>query len=72
MARHVPIHQQLLDAYETRDLTWDELIRLANLKCSADSVSRKLRGKQKLFSYEIEALAKALRVEIRAGRNEAA
>lgn len=62
-----PIHRQLLEAYESRGLTWDELIRLANLKCSADSISRKLRGEQSLRSWEIEKIAKALRVQVVAG-----
>ena len=69
------IQRQLLEAYEAQRerLTFDELIRLANLSCSADSVSRKLRGKQVLFSFEIEALARALRVQVTAGpRAEAA
>jgi hypothetical protein len=62
-----PIHRQLLEAYEEAGLTWDELIRLANLKCSADSISRKLRGKQSLRSGEIERLARALRIQVTAG-----
>jgi len=66
------IQQQLLAAYtakvEGEGLTLLELKRLADLKCSADSLSRKLRGTQSLRSYEIEAIARALRVEVTAGR----
>lgn len=65
------IRRQLMDAYEARGLTWDELIRLADLKCSADSISRKLRGKQSLRAGEIEALAKALRVQVVTGQEAA-
>lgn len=70
------LQQQLFDAYEARvksdGLTLDELIRLADMKCSPDSLSRKLRGTQSLRSYEIEALATALRVEVKAGKAKAA
>jgi hypothetical protein len=70
MAKAKTLQQQLLEAYEARQpkLTWGELIRLADLSCSEDSVARKLRGKQKMFSFEVEALATALRAEVRAGK----
>jgi hypothetical protein len=66
-----PIHRQLLEAVEAQGLTWDQVIRLAALKCSADSISRKLRGKQSLRAKEIESLAKALRIQVVAGREAA-
>jgi hypothetical protein len=71
MSKPKPIHRQLMDAYEAKGLTWDELIRLADLKCSADSISRKLRGKKSLRSREIEALAKALRIQVTTGQEAA-
>lgn len=67
------IQQQLLNAYTERKerdgLTLDELLRLAKLGCGPDSLSRKLRGEQSLRSYEIEALATALRVRVVAGKS---
>lgn len=70
MARN--LQQQLLEAYlvekRTKGLTLDELIRLAKLSCSPDSLSRKLRGEQSLRSWEIEALAVALRVVVTTGK----
>lgn len=66
------LQRQLLEAYEARvkseGLTLDELIRLAKLDCSADSLSRKLRGTQSLRAPEVEALATALRIVVQAGR----
>ena len=62
------IQQQLADAFEQRGLTLLELKRLADLECSPDSLSRKLRGLQSLRSTEVEAIAKALRVEVTAGK----
>ena len=70
MARN--LQQQLLDAYTTKKerdgLTLDELIRLASLTCSPDSLSRKLRGEQSLRSGEIERIASALRVVVTTGK----
>ena len=66
------LQKQLLDAYTKSGLTFGELRRLANLECSEDSVSRKLRGRQVMFTREAEAIAKALRVEVSTGRGEAA
>ena len=67
------IQEQLLDAYEgkveTEGMTLLELKRLADLPCSADSLSRKLRGKQSLRSNEIEALARALRIQVITGKD---
>jgi hypothetical protein len=62
------IQQQLSDAFGESGLTLLELKRLADLKCSPDSLSRKLRGRQSLRSGEIEKLAKALRVQVTAGK----
>lgn len=66
------LRKQLLDAYNKSGMTLGELRRLADLDCSEDSVSRKLRGTQSLRAQEIEAMAKALRVEVTTGRAEAA
>lgn len=67
------IQEQLHDAYkakvESEGMTLLELKRLADLKCSADSLSRKLRGTQSLRSPEIEALARALRVQVVTGKD---
>jgi len=67
------IQQQLFNAYASRKerdgLTLDELLRLSALGCSPDSLSRKLRGEQSLRSWEIEALATALRVRVVAGKS---
>ena len=64
------IQQQLADAFEDRGLTLLELKRLAALDCSPDSLSRKLRGLQSLRSTEIEAIAKALRVQVTTGKTD--
>lgn len=66
------LRKQLLDAYNKSGMTLGELRRLANLECSEDSVSRKLRGGQSLRAQEIEAMASALRVEVSTGRTQAA
>ena len=70
------LQRQLSDAYYARKrrdgLTFDELLRLSKLDISTDSLSRKIRGKQVLYDGEIEALAVALRIEVRAGRREVA
>lgn len=65
------IDQQLLDAFRERGITLGALRKLADLKCSEDSVSRKLRGTQVLFTREAEAMAKALRVRVTFGREAA-
>ncbi len=62
------IQRQLLDAFEGSNMTLGELLRLSALRCSEDSLSRKLRGRQSLRAPEIERLANALRVEVTAGR----
>ena len=61
------IQRQLQEAFDASGLTLDQLLRLANLTCTADSMSRKIRGKQALRSGEVEALARALRVEVVTG-----
>jgi len=66
------LQEQLLDAYNESGMTFGDLRRLANLACSEDSVSRKLRGEQSLRSYEIEAMARALRVKVSTGRSKKA
>lgn len=75
MAR-TTIQRQLLDAYNARvkrdGLTLDQLLRLADLACSPDSLSRKLRGKQAMRTGEAEKLAVALSIEVSAGKSVAA
>lgn len=68
----LPLQRQLLDAYSARKrrdgLTIEALLLLCRLDISSDSLSRKLRGKQKIEAKEVEAIATALGVEVRAGR----
>jgi hypothetical protein len=70
MAR--PIHRQLLVVHDASELTFGQLKRLAALKCSEESLSRKLRGRQVLFTSEAEAIARALRCEVRFSGKSAA
>lgn len=65
------LHEQLYEAFEAKGLTWSQLIKLAELECSEDSVSRKLRGLQVLYSFEVEKMARALGVKVVAGRTAA-
>ena len=65
------IQDQLNDAFTRSDLTLGELLRLTGLECSEDSLSRKLRSKQSLRTSEAEAIAKALRIEVTAGKRPA-
>lgn len=66
------IQEQLLRAFQERKardgLTLDQLRRLSGLRCSEDSLGRKLAGKQALRSTEAEKLAAAMRVVVRAGK----
>ena len=58
------LHEQLRDAWEKSELTLDELAEQAGMKQSQGSISRKLNGKQKLFTDEAEALARVLGVTL--------
>lgn len=69
------LQSQLHDAYEGRrladGLTLEALtqqVRAAGLDISVDSVARKIRGEQSLRSYEIEVLARCLRVKVSTGK----
>lgn len=65
--RHASVIQgHLLRAFDEypNGLTLDELRRLSGIKCSVESLSRKLKGTQALRSQESESLAKALRVDV--------
>ena len=54
------LHEQLHRAWERSEMSLETLRSRAALECSADSLSRKLRGKQVLSTSEAEALAVAL------------
>jgi hypothetical protein len=59
-----PLHEQLRTAWESSDLSLEQLRDRAGVECSADSLSRKLRGKQPLTTREAELLARALVVDL--------
>jgi hypothetical protein len=56
----LPLHEQLHGAWERSGWSLEQLRLKAMLDCSADSLSRKLRGKQVLSTAEAESLATAL------------
>ena len=62
-----PLHEQLRRAWVKSGLSQLELIQRASLNCSLSAMSRKLRGKQALYTFEVEAMATALGVVVRAG-----
>ena len=68
----LPLQRQLLDAFNVRKrrdgLTFEALLLLCKLEISSDSLSRKLRGLQPIEAKEVEAIATAMGVEVRAGR----
>jgi hypothetical protein len=53
-------------------MSLEALREKAKLECSADSLSRKLNGKQALYAEEIEALAGVFEREVRIGRRRKA
>jgi hypothetical protein len=55
-----PIAEQLRGAWIASGLTLSALRERARIQCTADSLSRKLAGKQALWTTEAEALADAL------------
>ncbi len=59
-----PISSQLQQAWQRSELTHEQLRQRAGLKCTADSLCRKLSGKQILTTTEAELLAQALDYEI--------
>lgn len=64
MATTPTIASQLRDARLEEGLQLEELRDAAGLACTADSLCRKLAGKQILTTSEAEALAQALGREI--------
>jgi transcriptional regulator with XRE-family HTH domain len=56
--------EQLRSARLERGIELEELRQKARLTCTADSLSRKLAGKQILTTVEAESLAKALDVTL--------
>ena len=66
------LHEQLHRAWLRSDLSLEQLRAKANVECSADSLSRKLRGKQVLSTEEAEALAAAMLVVVTTGRRRKA
>ena len=63
-----PIHEQLRIAWENSTLTLRQLLTLSGLPLDEGNLSRKLAGLQALRTSEAEALARALRTKITAGR----
>lgn len=61
------IHRQLHAALKGKGWSLRELHRRSGLSCSEVSLSRKLRGLQKLFADEVEVLAVVLEAEISTG-----
>lgn len=64
MATPIPIASQLSGARQQKGMQLEELRQRARLKCSADSLCRKLAGKQPLTTREAEDLAQALDYQI--------
>lgn len=58
------IAEQLRVARLARGILLEDLCARAELACSADSLSRKLAGKQPLTTVEAELIAKALDVTV--------
>lgn len=58
------IAEQLRVARLARGILLEDLCARAELACSADSLSRKLAGKQPLTTVEAEQIAKALDVTV--------
>jgi transcriptional regulator with XRE-family HTH domain len=64
-ASQLPLAAQLREAWLQKGWTLEELARRAGLKCSTDSLSRKLSGHQILTTHEAEDLANALGAELK-------
>lgn len=62
---HSTIREQIRDRWEESGLTQSDLIALSRLRLKQGSLSRKLSGHIALTTAEAEALATALRYEIR-------
>ncbi len=65
------LQAQILAAFEESDLTFDELSEKAGLDLDRASMSRKLRGKQKMWTVECEQIARALGISVTAGKRAA-
>lgn len=55
-----PLATQLSEVRRAKGIELEDLRQRAGLKCSADSLSRKLRGKQPMAMTEAERIAQAL------------
>ena len=62
------LQKQLHQAWVASGLTLDQLSAKAGLHMTKVSMSRKLRGLQKMTTQECEALSKVLRVQVAFGR----
>jgi transcriptional regulator with XRE-family HTH domain len=65
------LREQLHTAWKESGLTLVQLLEKSGLDVTFVSLSRKLRGKQMLSADECEALARALGVELAAGKRRA-
>lgn len=67
MAMATSLQAQLLTAWEASPLTLEQLRDSLGIAIDLSSLSRKLRGKQKMTTEEAEAFARALGVQIATG-----
>jgi len=65
------LQAQIWDAFAASDLTVDELSERAGLELDRASMSRKLRGKQKMWTVECERIARVLGIEVSTGKRAA-
>jgi hypothetical protein len=65
------LQAQIWAAFEEADLTFDELSEKAGLELDRASMSRKLRGKQKMWTVECERIARVLGIEVSTGKKAA-
>ncbi len=61
------LRQQIVDAFRASGLTLADLILRSGLQCSEATMSRKMGGTQTLRAEEVEALARALCVQVVTG-----
>jgi transcriptional regulator with XRE-family HTH domain len=62
------LQAQIWAAFEKANLTFDQLSEMAGLDLDRASMSRKLRGKQKMWTVECERIARVLGVEVSTGK----
>lgn len=67
-----PLHEQLRSIWEQSDLTLDEVVEMSKVECSADSLSRKLGGKQALRATELAAVADVFGYDVKLTRRSKA